>query len=154
MIEDIKDASGNVVSDIENKHENINVSDLTLSTVQTGMTLAADSYSGFSNLQYKVAAKTGTAQENANSPDHALCLGYAPAENPEISFSVNIQYGYKSSYAVRLSADVLDYYFGYITMDQIMQGDADGPYVEEEHETDDGGVAIEDMQNNPIVNFN
>lgn len=148
LIDDIKDASGNVVSDIENKHESINVSDLTLSTVQTGMTLAADSYSGFSNLQYKVAAKTGTAQENANSPDHALCLGYAPAENPEISFSVNIQYGYKSSYAVRLSADVLDYYFGYITMDQIMQGDADGPYVEEEHETDDGGVAIEDMQNN------
>lgn len=39
-------------------------------TVHEGMTLAGDSYTGISKLGMKIAAKSGTAQENTKEPDH------------------------------------------------------------------------------------
>lgn len=148
LIGNVKDTDGNIISTSTNEHEQLDISQLTLSTVQKGMTMAANSYSGFNGLNFTVAAKTGTAQENSNLPDHAICLGYAPATDPQISFSVNVQYGYKSSYAVKISANILKYYFGDITLEQILNGSAEGPYIEGEHENDNNGVAIEDMQHN------
>lgn len=131
LVDSVRDANGNIISKEEKNHEQIDVNKTNIKTVQKAMNMAADSYSGFSDLSMNVAAKTGTAQENANYPDHALCVGYAPYEEPKISFSVNIQYGYKSKYAVEISADVLRYYFGEITLDEIMAGNAEGPKVEE-----------------------
>lgn len=130
LVNSVRDTNGNIVSKGEKDHTQIDVSNTTMETVQKGMNMAANSYSGFKNLNMNIAAKTGTAQESANYPDHALCVGYAPYENPEISFSVNIQYGYKSQYAVDLTADVLRYYFGEITKDEIMAGNAEGPRIE------------------------
>lgn len=130
LVNSVRDTNGNIVSKEKKDHTQIDVSNTTMETVQKGMSMAANSYSGFKNLNMNIAAKTGTAQESANYPDHALCVGYAPYENPEISFSVNIQYGYKSQYAVDLTADVLRYYFGEITKDEIMAGNAEGPRIE------------------------
>ncbi len=146
LISSVKDANGDTLPKIEKNQTQIDVLPSTITTVKKGMERAGDSYSAFRNLSFSVAAKTGTAQENSNYPDHALCIGFAPAQDPEISFSVNIQYGYKSSYAVSLSSDVLKYYFGEITLDQVMDGDANGPKV------DGGGsasvgAAVEDAQN-------
>lgn len=130
LVNSVKDADGNIISKGENAQQQVDVGQNTIETVQKAMNMAANTYSGFKDLDISVAAKTGTAQENANYPDHALCVGYAPYEKPEISFSVNIQYGYKSTYAVNLTADVLRYYFGEITLDEIMAGDAEGPKLE------------------------
>ncbi len=74
-----------------------------------------------------VAAKTGTAQENEKKPDHALIVTYAPFVNPEIAMSVVLQNGYTSSNAIALADDIYDFYFGKITLEQILAGNSDGP---------------------------
>ena len=89
----------------------MDVSSSSIGAVQLGMKQAANSYGAFKNLGMDVAAKTGTAQENINSPDHALIIAYAPFEEPEISLSVMIQNGYTSTYSTSLSAYILKFYF-------------------------------------------
>ena len=99
----------------------------TISTIQSGMQNAANGYKLDSYVGFPLAAKTGTAQENAKYPDHALMISYAPLENPEISMSIILQNGYTSTYAIRLGEDIYDFYFGKTTLEQILNGTADGP---------------------------
>lgn len=108
------------------------ISDSTLELVKSGMRQAAMSSSSMNRLNFTVAAKTGTAQESAKSPDHALIVAFAPYEEPEVSLSVMIQNGYTSAYASNLAADILNFYFGEVTLEQIMNGSADGPAPLEE----------------------
>lgn len=65
----------------------------------------------FQDLDFTVAGKTGTAQENKNAPDHALFVSYAPYEDPKISVTTVIPNGYTSGNAVELARDVYKYYF-------------------------------------------
>lgn len=87
------------------------ISAASIGAAKQGMKQATSTYSALANIGFSVGSKTGTAQESANSPDHALTIAFAPYENPEISLSVMIQNGYSSGYAVNLAADVLKYYF-------------------------------------------
>ena len=57
------------------------------------------------------AGKTGTAQQAFNMPNHALFLGFAPYDDPEIALAVRIPNGYSSEYAARIAAQVMKYYF-------------------------------------------
>ena len=57
-----------------------------------------------------VAGKTGTAQEDLSRPNHALFISYAPYEDPEISVTVRVAYGYTSDYSAQIARDVYDYY--------------------------------------------
>lgn len=106
------------------------VSDSSIQTAQKGMELAGSSYKLLSATGYKIAAKSGTAQENANLPDHATLIAYAPYDNPEISMSVVIQNGYTSDYSIKLGSEVARFYYGEYTLEQILAGNADGPKVE------------------------
>lgn len=78
-------------------------------------------------MEAALLPKTGTAQENEKTPDHALVISYAPFDNPQISMSVVLQNGYTSGNAIKLANDVYDFYFGKITLDQILAGTSDGP---------------------------
>jgi penicillin-binding protein 2 len=78
-------------------------------------------------LSVNVAGKTGTAQEGRNRTNHALFLSYAPYENPEISVSVRIAYGYSSDYAAQVAKDVYTYYYGLAEVDDILTGTAEVP---------------------------
>lgn len=131
LLDSVRNVKGDVVKLPDNEHNQIDISTNTLKIVKNGMQEAAKGYAAFKKLNFTVAAKTGTAQESKSSPNHALCVGYAPYENPQISFSVNIQHGYTSSYATKLTADVLKFYFGEITLEQILAGDANGPKIVE-----------------------
>ena len=71
-----------------------------------------------------VAGKTGTAQEREDRGNHAVFVSYAPYEDPEISVTVNIPYGYSSGNAASLANMVYDYCFGKLSMDTILQRDA------------------------------
>lgn len=64
-------------------------------------------------LPYPVAIKTGTPQRGSGT-DSAV-IGYYPADNPEIAFSVFIEKGEYSKYAVR---KIIDAYYGY---DKVVQ---------------------------------
>jgi len=109
------------------KVEKMDVSASSISTVQQGMKLAAGTYGDLKGMGITVAAKTGTAQESANSPDHALIISYAPFDKPTVSLSVMIQNGYSSAYASKLTRDVYDFYFEKTTLEQILAGTSDGP---------------------------
>lgn len=80
--------------------------------VKEGLTRFAQSNASLKDSRYLIAGKTGTAQESAQKPDHALFVGYAPAQEPEIAIVVRIVNGYGSSYATEAGRDIFDVYFG------------------------------------------
>ena len=78
--------------------------------IHSGMRMVVENSSAFRNFSVNVAGKAGTA-EIGGHPNHALFVGYAPYENPQIALATRITYGYTSSNAAALSRDILDYYF-------------------------------------------
>ena len=81
----------------------------------------------FNELAVNVAGKTGTAEESESRPNHALFVGYAPYENPEIAITARIPYGYSSDYAARVTRDVIAYYYGLVEEEEIVTGTAEAP---------------------------
>ena len=75
-------------------------------------------------MQIRVAGKTGTAQEAKNRPDHALFIGYAPAEQPQIAVAVRIANGYGSSNATAVGKSIFNYYFNLESQEKIITEEA------------------------------
>ena len=107
LIDKITDSDGNLIrkNEAEVDHQ-VELSSNIWDTVHEGMTLAGNSYTGISKLGMKIAAKSGTAQENTKEPDHSLLVTYSPYDNPEICVSVCIQHGYSSGTSIDLTADI------------------------------------------------
>ena len=61
--------------------------------------MAIGEHDQFNDLQVSLAGKTSTAQENEKRPNHALFVGYAPTDSPQIAIATRIAYGYGSSNA-------------------------------------------------------
>ena len=78
----------------------------------------------FKDLNLTIAGKSGTAQEVEDRPDHALFIGYAPVEEPEITMAVRIANGYASGNAVALGRDIISYYFDLISESDLISGNA------------------------------
>ena len=49
--------------------------------------------------------------EDRTRPNHALFISYGPYNDPEISVTAVIPFGYTSSNAASLAKDIYDYYF-------------------------------------------
>lgn len=113
LIDKITDSDGNLIrkNEAEVDHQ-VELSSNIWDTVHEGMTLAGNSYTGISKLGMKIAAKSGTAQENTKEPDHSLLVMYSPYDNPEICVSVCIQHGYSSGTSIDLTADIYKIYYG------------------------------------------
>ena len=113
LIDKITDSDGNLIrkNEAEVDHQ-VELSSNIWDTVHEGMTLAGNSYTGISKLGMKIAAKSGTAQENTKEPDHSLLVTYSPYDNPEICASVCIQHGYSSGTSIDLTADIYKIYYG------------------------------------------
>lgn len=92
--------------------------------IHTGMRGVVERMSYFSDLGMNVAGKTGTAQESTTRADHALFVGYAPYENPEIAIATRIAFGYSSSYAAQASKEVIKYYYNLADEEEILTGEA------------------------------
>ena len=71
----------------------------------------AESTGSFDGLQKAAAGKSGTAQESVQRPDHALFIGYAPADDPEIAVAVRIVNGYAAGASVECAASIFEEYF-------------------------------------------
>ncbi len=102
--------------------------------IHSGMRQVVENKSYFSDLAVNVAGKTGTAEERKTRPNHALFVCYAPYEQPEISIATRIPYGYSSDYAAEATKDIIKYYYGLASEDELITGTADTP---------DGGVSNE-----------
>ena len=128
LIQKIKDAKSKTqdkkLSNVRNK---LNFQSSTLTAIKTGMknvVQAGSIKSLFNNVNVTVAGKTGTAQQILTRPNHALFVGYAPYEDPQVSIATRIAYGYTSSNAADLSAKVLSYYFHVADEQTLLNGQA------------------------------
>lgn len=117
LVDKVTDLNGGLVlnnkAKVRNKLKSIHST--TWDAVKQGMYMVINSSytlsSVFRDVGAKVAGKTGTAQESAFHPNHALFVSFAPYENPEITVTVVIPYGYTSSNAAQVASDVYKYYF-------------------------------------------
>jgi penicillin-binding protein 2 len=124
----IVDADGQVVESYTPEYEDISDT-LTQSewdAIHYGMKLVCDGLSNFDDFSISVAGKTGTAQQVESRPNHALFVGFAPYEDPQITIATRISYGYTSHNAAEVSKNILSYYFGEQTLDELLSTNAEG----------------------------
>lgn len=129
LLDKTVDKKGNVVKDYqpELRNEITEVSDSTWNAVQQGMEDMVSTTGTFDSLRlegFQMAGKTGTAQQSETHPDHALFVGYAPSENPEIAVSVRIGNGYNSSYTAEIGRDIVKYKYHLGDTEDIVTGSA------------------------------
>ena len=126
LIDKITDSNGSLLRDNEagvvRTMDDISAS--TWDQLHEGMELMVSSHATFSGLDFTMAGKTGTAQQNELHPDHALFVGYAPADSPEIAVAVRIVNGYNSGYASEIGRDVSQIYFNPDLKDKLLTGEA------------------------------
>ena len=90
-----------------------------------GMRQVVENKKYFNDLAVNAAGKTGTAEQTASRPNHALFICYAPYENPEIAIATRIPFGYSSDYAAQFTRDIIKYYYGLAEEDDLITGTAD-----------------------------
>lgn len=113
LIDKITDSEGNLVRDNSAEVNNqVQLSSNIWNTVHEGMQMAGSSYSSLSQLNMKIAAKSGTAQEKTTDPDHSLLITYSPYDDPELCCSVCIKNGYSSTTSIDLTVDIYKIYYG------------------------------------------
>ena len=89
------------------------------------MRLVVQKAAAFRGFPIAVAGKTGTAQTSKSRTNHAVFIGFAPYDAPEVTVATRIAYGYTSANAAQLSRDVLSYYFKTEDADALVNGIAD-----------------------------
>lgn len=65
----------------------------------------------FRNLDFTVAAKTGSVQVAGQNTSNATFICFAPADDPQVALAIVAQKGGSGSGLAALAADILDYYF-------------------------------------------
>lgn len=126
LLNKLTDSDGNTLESYSPsvKNEITDISSNTWSLIKLGMRQVVETHSQFDDLQVALAGKTGTAQENEDRPNHALFVGFAPNDNPEIAVAARIAYGYTSGNACDFVDTVMKYYFKQETEEQLLNGQA------------------------------
>lgn len=125
LVNKITDHNGNILEENQASVRNfVNLEPSEWKAIQSGMRKVVESKYYFNNIGINVAGKTGTAEENKNRANHALFVGYAPYEDPEIAIATRIAYGYTSTYAAQLSKDVIRYYYELVPAEELITGSA------------------------------
>ena len=125
------DVKGNVIEESRPKINNT-LSDISASTwdaVHEGMrnVVLVSHSSTFSDINrsgFQLSGKTGTAQQSKTHPDHALFIGFAPSDSPEVAFATRIANGYSSTYAAEVARDVMKYYYQLTPENELITGTA------------------------------
>lgn len=101
------------------------VSQESWNAIHSGMRMVAENNSAFQDFPtIAVAGKTGTAQQDRTRGNHALFIGYAPYEDPAVSITTRIAYGYTSANAAEVSSNILKHYFKLVPEDTLLNGQA------------------------------
>lgn len=127
LMNKIVDADGKTVEQYKPQYEDI--SDQLTSTqwdaIHKGMRMVGEELESFQGFDIPVAGKTGTAQQE-DHPNHGLFVGYAPYDNPEITIATRIAYGYSSHNAAFAARNIISYYYGEQTIDDLQKTKASG----------------------------
>ena len=125
LFDKVTDSDGEIIEDYTPAvNGDMDVSDHTWDLVHQGMLGVAKNNVYLSHLGVSVAGKTGTAQEDMSRLSHALFVGFAPYENPEIGVAVRIGNGYASANAVEVAKDILRYKYNLADESEIVTGTA------------------------------
>lgn len=128
ILDRLTDSEGNLIEDYTPTVRNtIDLPDNVWNAIHTGMRRVVENKSYYDQLNVHVAGKTGTAQQSKSRFNHALFVGYAPYENPEIVIATRVAFGYSSDYAAEISKDVLAYYYGLVAEEELLTGTAEVP---------------------------
>ncbi len=114
LLDHVSDTEGNVIetygSSVKNTVDVLNSEQW--NAIHSGMRMVVENLSTFNGFEVAVAGKTGTAQQVKTRPNHALFIGYAPYDNPQIAIATRIAYGYTSHNAADVSKNIIGCYFG------------------------------------------
>jgi hypothetical protein len=127
---EMKQRIRNVIMDTPEIRNQITLSQDLWNNVHYGMRDVITSKKYYADYPIACAGKTGTAQESANKPNHALFVGYAPFDNPEIAIATRVANGYSSDYAAQIAKDVFTYYFKIKDTNELITGTASEAVVE------------------------
>lgn len=96
----------------------VDISKETFNIIREGMRLVVEGEGTAAHIRQKkfdIAGKTGTAQ-NPHGENHALFIGFAPFNNPQIAVAVIVENaGYGSTHAAPIARDVMKEYLKNIT---------------------------------------
>ena len=129
LVDKITDSNGNTVTDNDpSLHSELKLSSELWDAIHTGMREVVLNHSSFEDYNREggvaVSGKTGTAQEVRTKPNHALFIGYAPSEAPQMALACRIAYGYTSANTAALARDVVNYYFKQKDTSELIPGHA------------------------------
>ena len=125
LLDKLTDSEGKTIDDYSaSVYNNIDIADNSWNTIQEGMHQVAENTAVFKDLNLTIAGKTGTAQQSKSHPNHALFMGYAPYESPQIAIAIRIANGYTSANAASMAADIFSYYFDLTDKDELLNGSA------------------------------
>lgn len=131
LFDKVTEVDGTVIKDFEPEVTDTltDIASSTWSAVHEGMrdVVLVSHSSTFTEINrngFKLSGKTGTAQQSKTHPNHALFIGFAPSDNPEVAFAVRIANGYSSTYAAEVSRDVMKYYYQLVLEEEIITGTA------------------------------
>lgn len=128
LLNKVTDSAGNIIEEFEpNLRNTVDMPEEYWDAIQTGMKKVVEGKTYFGDVSVQVAGKTGTAEQIKSRPSHALFVGYAPYEEPEISITTRIPFGYSSDYAAQVTRDVIKYYYDLASEEEIITGTADTP---------------------------
>ena len=128
LIDKTTDSNGKIIKEYEPTVVNTmdEISSNSWDLVHQGMISMVQYDATFSGLDFSMAGKTGTAQQSTVHPDHALFVGFAPAEKPEIALAIRIANGYSSSYAAEIGRDIVRAKFNLTDRAELVTGHAAG----------------------------
>ena len=126
LIDRTTDFNGNTIDNHEPVvHSLVELPEQLWTAIHGGMRSMVQNHSAFSNYSgVAVAGKTGTAQETTLRPNHALFIGFAPYEAPEMAIACRIANGYSSATTAALARDIITYYFDRSTEATLVTGHA------------------------------
>ena len=125
LLDKLTDSEGNTIEDYPSSvYNKMEIADVDWNTIQEGLHQVALNTKAFDGLDLTIAGKTGTAQQSKSHPNHALFMGYAPYENPQIALAIRIANGYTSANAAAMASDIFKYYFNLEGKEDLFNGGA------------------------------
>ena len=124
LVDKITDSTGRTIMEKEPVvHSTVEATDSLWNTIHTGMNQMIKQNTYWQDIEIDMAGKTGTAEETG-VPSHALFIGYAPYDNPEIAIACRITNGYTSANASLLAKDMIRYIYDLADKDTLITGHA------------------------------
>jgi penicillin-binding protein 2 len=129
LLQKVTDSTGSTIDEPEPVvHNQIDLPQDLWNTIHQGMNAVVNNNSALTEMKttykFNMAGKTGTAQQREDKANHALFIGYAPYEDPEIAIAVRITNGYTSKNAAMVARDIIKYKFGLEDESKLITGSA------------------------------